>query len=410
MGVRDLFSRKTTEPEQKAAPTLSQPDAWLFDLFGASPAASGVSVTPQNAMKCAAVRCAVLAISEAIGQLPVHVYKRDADGTKERDTAHPAFKLLHDQANDWTAASDMREQLARDALLFGNGYGFINFVDGKPYEITRLDPASVTVELDLNTGEPIYKLTQGRGGQRTIARQNLIHIRAPGINGTTGESPVLQAREAIGLSLVMEGHAARLFGNGARPSGILAAKESMSAEALMRAKAIFEATHGNGKSGGTALIPADVQWSPVVLSSVDAQFMELRKFAIAEISRAFRVPPVLLMDYERQTWANAEEGGRQFVTYSLMPWIKRFEGEFRLKLFRPEERETHFAEFLTDDLLRADYATRMDGYSKAISARILNPNEVRAAENRAPYEGGDAYQNPNTTTTEAPANDDNSDA
>ena len=40
----------------------------------------------------------------------------------------------------------------------------------------------------------------------------------------------------------------------------------------------------------------------------------------------------------------------------------------------------------------------MELYGKAIAARILNPNEVRALENRAPYAGGEKFENPNTTT------------
>lgn len=33
--------------------------------------------------------------------------------------SHPAYALLHDDANDWTPASGFREQLTRDALLHG---------------------------------------------------------------------------------------------------------------------------------------------------------------------------------------------------------------------------------------------------------------------------------------------------
>jgi phage portal protein BeeE len=93
--------------------------------------------------------------------------------------------------------------------------------------------------------------------------------------------------------------------------------------------------------------------------------------------------------------------GQEFLNFCLMAWIKRWEGEIRLKLFTPDERESHFAEFLTDDLARADLAARMSAYSAAIAARILNPNEVRALENRAPYEGGDKFENPNTMQGQA---------
>ena len=69
----------------------------------------------------------------------------------------------------------------------------------------------------------------------------------------------------------------------------------------------------------------------------------------------------------------------------LLPWIKRWEGEIALKLFTPEERQSYSRRFNTDALLRADFDTRMDGWQKAIAARIVNPNEARAAENRPPY-------------------------
>lgn len=69
-----------------------------------------------------------------------------------------------------------------------------------------------------------------------------------------------------------------------------------------------------------------------------------------------------------------------------------------MKLFTPDERDTYLAEFLLDDLLKADTAARWDAYSKAIASRILSPNEVRAMENRPRYEGGNSYINPNTAS------------
>lgn len=395
--IKSKFKQLLGAPETKAV-SLATPDALLLELFGAVPASSGVTVTPHNAMSCAPVRCAVQAISEAIGQLPVHVYSRADDGSKERAPEHPAHRLLHDDANDWTPASDLREQLTRDALLFGNGFAFINRVNARPVELVRLTPDSIAVETDAASGEPVYRSTGTRTAARTLPRADVLHIKAPSVNGVSGDSPVTMAREAIGLAIVMEAYAARLFGNGARPSGLISFPEKLSPEAATRAKAAWQAAHGGSKSGGTAVLDSGAAFHALALSSVDAQFLEMRAFAVAEIARVFRVPPILLQDYGRATWSNSEEMGRQFLTYTLTPWLKRWEGEIRLKLFGAQERDTYFAEFLIDDLLRADYATRMDGYGKAIAARILNPNEARAAENRPPYAGGDRFENPNVTT------------
>lgn len=384
--------------EQKSAlpSTLSTPEAWLIEAFGATPVASGAFVTPRTAMGCAAVRCAVQAISEGIGQLPVHVYARSDQSGKERAPDHPAYRLLHDEANDWTPASDFREQLTRDALLWGDGFAFINRIDGRPAELICLNPEAVEATADATTGEPVYVITNG-GVRNALPRQNVLHLKAPSLNGIAGDSPVKQAREAIGLAMTLEAHAARLFGNGARPSGIISFPGVLPSEAATKLKATWQAAHSGARSGGTAVMDHGAAWLPLALTSTDAQFLELRKFAIEEIARVFRVPPMLLMDYGRATHANSEEMGRQFVTFTLMRWIKAWEGELRLKLFTPDERATYFPEFLTDDLLRGDLTSRMTAYATAIAARILSPNEARAAENRPPYEGGDVFQNPNTT-------------
>lgn len=394
-GTSGFVSWFKSKLERKSS--LAAPEAWLAELFSAVPVASGVAVTPVTAMTCAPVACAVRAISEAVEQLPLITYERKDDGGKDRAIHHPVYRLLHDQANEWTGAGEIRGQLVRDALLWDNGgFAFINRVEGRPVELIRLTPGTVSVEI-ANDGGPIYKARQSDGNTRIYPRENIFHVRAAYVEGFGGKSPTTLAREAIGLALIMEGYASRLFGNGARPSGVLKLKDIRTPEGLSKAKTSWNSAHGGSKSGGTAVIQGDADWQQITLNSVDAQFLELRTFAISEIARAYRVPPILLQDYGRATWSNSEAMGQQFLTYCLLPWLKRIEAECRLKLFSEAERDTFLAEFLIDDLLRADFEKRMEGYSKAIAARVLNPNEARAAENRAAYAGGEAFINPNTT-------------
>lgn len=392
--------RKSKQPDieiKEATSILSTPEAFLIDLFAGTPVAAGVSVTPQTAMRCTPVRCAVQSIAEALGQLPVHIYARGENGAKERAPDHPVAALFRDEASAFVSASDFREQLTRDALLHGNGVAFINTSDGVPVELNRLDPASVKVEAN-SFGEPVYRQTPSRGAPIVYSATQIFHLKGPSLDGLSGDSPIAQAREAIGLALAMELHAATFFGNGARPSGVLSFDSTLTAEALKRRREAWQASHGGRKSGGVAALDGNAKYQPIIMNSTDAQFIENRRFAIEEIARIFRVPPMMLMDYGRATWANSEEMGRQFLTYTLLPWIKRWEGEFRLKLIPAEQRQLYFAEFLADDLLRGDNAARMSSYATAIAARVLSPNEARAAENRPPYPGGDVFANPNTTT------------
>ena len=65
-----------------------------------------------------------------------------------------------------------------------------------------------------------------------------------------------------------------------------------------------------------------------------------------------------------------------------------------------------FAEFLIDVQLRADILTRYQVYSIGIASKIINPNEARLKENMNPYEGGDTFENPNTTSGATEPGDD----
>jgi Phage portal protein len=149
---------------------LATPEPWFFELFGSAPASSGVIVTPRVAMTCTPVRRAVQLISESIGQLPVQVYATGNDGATNRAPDHPAYALLNDAANDWTPASKFREEITRDALLYPNGgFAYINFVDGKPFELTRFDPEINPVIVEYIGTEPFYSV----GDREIAAKTNL---------------------------------------------------------------------------------------------------------------------------------------------------------------------------------------------------------------------------------------------
>ena len=83
---------------------------------------------------------------------------------------------------------------------------------------------------------------------------------------------ILEAREAIGLAIILEAYAGRLFANGARPSGALTVPGKLSPDAVTRIKASVQALHGGSNSGGTLVLEEGAKFDQTALSSVDAQF------------------------------------------------------------------------------------------------------------------------------------------
>jgi HK97 family phage portal protein len=403
-----LFNRLKAafRTERRSEATLADPWAAIL-LGGAGPTAAGVTVTRETALRCAPVLGAVWVLAETVAALPAHLYRKTPDGGRERADDHPVEALLSDAANPWTPASEFKLVMQTALSLDGNAYAFVNRSGVRVEELIPLPYGTVSVSPDPATMEPVYRVTTPSGA-RTYGRNDVLHLRGIGTSLYQGDSPVMLAREAIGLSLVLEQHGAGLFGRGARPAGILKYPKALTDDMLKRLRASWDSRYAGGQNAGrTAILEDGTDWVQTQLSSVDAQFLELRKFQLQEIARVWRVPLHLLADLERVTFSNAEQMGAQFLSFTMMPILRAWQDALRMTLLTPEERRAgYYVEFLLDDLARADIAARFTAYSQAINAGVFSPNEIRAMENRGPYAGGETFMRP-VNTAPAPSGNSN---
>lgn len=360
------FTRKTQPTEQKS---LASPDAAMLAAFGLTEATStGIIVSQADAMQVPAVANAVQLISEAVASLDVTVKRiKGQDEVDEPD--HPLVQLLRGEPNEWTSGFELIRQIVRDALMDDRGgLAWVNRVNGQPVEIIRYRRSVLQFDLDLETGERKYRL-----GNRPVPARDVIHLLPP-----LERAPLTLAREAIGIATALDRHAAKLFSRGARPSGALMIPKGIGEEAIKAACAAWRVAHEGEDQGRTAILFDGMTFELFTFNSTDAQFLENRKFQIQEIGRAFNIPSPMLGDLERATWSNSEQKGREFLSYTLEPWLRGLEGALRRALFSDDERATHVIRFDRDDLTRADLATRATTISSLISSQVINPNEGRA--------------------------------
>ena len=366
--------------------SLAVPDDSLFQIF--------LGITNESALRVPAVAAAVRCIAETVATLPLMVNAIGPDGTRTPvPYGHPVQALLSGDWNPWTSNFSGLLGVTTDALCSDlGGLAFVNRVDGQPVELLHMRIGTWSVQYDVSTFEPFYRI-----GDQPVDVSDVVHIRS-----SLQQCPLTLAREAICLARVLETHATNLFTNGGKPSGILSLKGSVNPDSISKIRDAWNAAHGGGKSGGTAIVGSEATYSQLTLSSVDAQFQEMRQFQILEIARAFRVPPHMLFELGRATWANTESMGLEFLSYSLTPWLMQWEAALRRALFAPEQRAQFEICFETDDLTRADLGARATAYANLINSRVLNPNEARSWEDLPPYTDGDSFINPAITPTSAP--------
>lgn len=371
----------------KSITTIPDDDAALLEAFtGSTP---GAGVTPQVALNETAVQAAVKLISESCAALDVNIVDGEA-----RVSDHPALDLLRGQVNGWTSGYEFIRDMVAESLLHDSGaMAWVNRVNGEPREIINYRRGKISFQEE-ETRELLYRVSG-----RPVPAGDIVHLRGP-----LSKCPITLAREAIGASLVMTAHASRMFKNGAKPGLVIETPKGFGEKAYTRMKAGWRAAHeGSENSGKTAILMDGATAKQMQLSSVDAQFLEMRRFQIEEIGRAFNISPAMLGDLTKSSYANASQKQLEFLQYAVEPWLKALESALDRALLSDKERGTMRFRFDRDDLTRASLTERATAINSLIASEVINPNEGRDWLGMPAREGGDVYANRNITVK--PGND-----
>ena len=361
---------------------------------------SGKPVNEHTAMQMTAVYSCVRILAEAVAGLPLHLYKYNASGGKEKALSHPLYFVLHDEPNPEMSSFVFRETLMTHLLLWGNAYAqIIRNGKGEVIALYPLMPNRMSVDRD-SSGALYYTYTRYsdeaptmNGMTVTLRPSDVLHIPGLGFDGLVGYSPIAMAKNAIGMAIACEEYGAKFFANGAAPGGVLEHPGTIKDPQKVR-DSWNAAYQGSSNSHRVAVLEEGMKYQPIGISPEQAQFLETRKLQINEIARIFRVPPHMVGDLEKSSFSNIEQQSLEFVKYTLDPWVIRWEQAISRALLRPDEKKLYFAKFNVDGLLRGDYVSRMNGYATARQNGWMSANDIRELENldRIPPElGGDLY-------------------
>lgn len=383
-------------------PVATPGTSGFFGMLSGPRTDAGTHVSEWNAVKLPAVYACVGLISDAIAQLPIHVYQRKKDGTREHRGDHVVEHLLNRQPNNRMTAFALRKTFLNHVLLWGNGYTEVQKRgDGTPAGLWLALPDRTWPQLQPD-GTLVYHTTirrPGRDGAQTVTIEppDVLHVPALGFDGVVGYSPVAVARQAIGLGLAMEEFGAKFFGNDAKSGGFLKHPGKLSETAKQNIAESMMNQGGLDNAHRPKVLEEGMEFQQTTIPPEDAQFLESRDFQVAEIARIYRVPLHMIQSVSGSTsWGSGlAEMSMGFARFTLDPWMIPIEQEFNNKLFTERERDQGFyVRHDTSDLLRSDMEARSKYYTAALNPATgwLTREEVRQAEDRNPLSEADRQQ------------------
>jgi len=362
-------------------------------LGGGGNTASGVAVTPDTAMREAAVYACVRVLAESVAQLPLFVYQRRKSGGKDKASDHQLYNLLHNQPNRWQTSFEYRESLMGAVTLRGNAISrVVSTGAGAVSELIPLMPDRVKI-FRAPDGRRAYRY-QPESGQAEILLQNeVFHVPGLSLDGLSGLAPITHHRETVGASLALREFGARLFKNGTHIGTVFEHPNKLTELSQKNLKkSLDENFAGIANANRAIILEEGMKIAKLGMTSEDAQYLESRKFSRSEIASIFRVPLYKIAGDTESTkgWSTLEQQSTDFVTDTLMPWLVRIEQAIARDLLTEADRRNGiFVEFNVMGLLRGDAAARSAYYTARFNTGSLSPNQIRELENENPQEGGD---------------------
>lgn len=363
---------------------FSWPTSWDgFTPVSASAVVAGSGSVADRSLSYSPFWSAVRVLSETLAQLPLVIYRRLDGGGKERDTNHWAYELLHTAPNPEMTSFIWRETGQSHVVTWGNCYSEKVFDGaGRLVELWPLAPDRVE-KRRTNSGASFFRYRKRNGDTVDLPAKNVFHVPGLGWDGTVGYSVLAMARAAVGLGLSAETFGSNFFDQGATTSGIISTAADLNQTQADQLRDKFEARHSGVRNAHrTGVLTNGASYASMSIAPEDAQFLETRKFQVTEIARLFRLPPHMIGDLEHATYTNIEWQSLEFVKYSMLPWLTRWEQQINKDLLGNDPN--YFAEFLVDGLERADAVNRATALQIRRQNGTINGDEWRAIENENP--------------------------
>jgi HK97 family phage portal protein len=366
--------------EFRATSGLSNPAYWLNDAFGLSTTYSGERVNVENALGLGLVFSAVEKVSEAVGSLPLKVFRIEDDDQRIEARTHRSWRLLHDKPNEVTTADRFWSTVTAQLLLWGNAYLYKERASfgGDVESLYLLEPANV--ELRWDGREKRFWLN---GGEYKFSVDEVLHIPAFSLNGISGCSRISYCRQTFGTALARAKFEGGFYQRGARFPAWIQHPGRLGEAGTKRLAEDMGGWHGGVQNmHKIPVLEEGASLNSIGMPLEDMQFVQQQELSRTEIAVIFNLPPAYLggSTGDSLTYATTESNEIQFAQMALMPMANTI-----AKALTADPAilpwNVMFAEFVFEGRLRADMKTRAEYWKTMKEVLRLDPEYIASREN-----------------------------
>ena len=348
---------------------------------------SGTYINSDTIFQVNAVFSSISLIADTISTLPLDAYVR-RDGARFPFRPRPVWVTQPDVNLPREA---FYNQVIVSLLLEGNAFiRVFSNTRGEVVNLTVLNPNTVTIQRN-GLGQLQFLV---EGEEKVLTSDEIVYIpdvMKPG--EIRGISRIKAMGETFGLALALERYASTFFGQGTNLNGVIEFPGNLTKEQADNLAASFDNRHRGWKKGHrTGVLSGGAKFVSTQTDPERSMLVESRNQSIADVARAFNIPPHLLGLPGTNSYASVEQTNLAWITHGLRPIVGKIEGALSSLLRRSAGGEGAFIKFNLDGLARADLQSRTSSYSTMLQSGAMSINEVRSYEDLRPIDDTAAAQ------------------
>jgi len=383
--IKEIFQRWLGVSNSKS---LSEADV-LVNYFGESlnfKLGDAIKAFDENVWLNAAVNLR----SEVFAN--VEFYMKDKNGEKVTD--HPLLTLLK-RPNKYITRFNMMQLVSMHLDLAGNAFWKYEMEGKTIVQIWPLLPQNVT--FIMKKGEFIggYKYNLN-GVDVPFKPEEVTHFISPNPNSLlNGSAPVFSAAYAIDTEKQSNNWNYNFFKNGGSVGSILQYKGTLAKPIKERVKREFDSKHkGGDKAFKTIILDGGLELREADIKQKDMEFVQLQMTNRDKVIGVYRVPKILLAQYEGGSLAEARTAENIFAKYTMTPVIESFVETLNLDLVPMfEGTQEKGLELAFESIVDEDKEFKLQKDDAALN-KWMTVNERREQEGLKPVVGGDVIYQP----------------
>lgn len=363
MGFLDMFAPSSKKIEAQYAPQVMGENYNLYN-YGV------LNIRRTEAMSVPSVSRCVNLIKGTIAPLPLELYKKSTG----EELGSPLWLEQPSKSQPravtiaWTVDS---------LMLYGVSYWKVTeryADDGRPSRFEWIPNVRVTYDLDLVN----EFVTQYYIDGYPVSMDDIITFQAFDEGILSKGARTIQA--AIDLDKAASTAAATPM-----PSGVL--KNSGADLDPKEVQGLLNAWKSARQNRSTAYLTSTLEYQPASFSPKDMMYDEAKQYLATEIARLCNVPAIYLSAdmNSSYTYTNVLDSRKDFVAYSLQPYITAIEARLSMDDITARGNEVRFS--LNDTFLRQDPLQEITVIEKLLTLGLITPEQAAGMTDLVP--GGD---------------------